>query len=629
MVHRGSYHIGMISLGVWALVWGSLLGCGALGGSRQVISIDSTERGQTIYYRDGAYIGKTPMFSEVLPEPRITLITKKGSIFSRHRFPCRFRWWESPLENSPLIVFGASIGAASGMGLITGSLTSIFLGTAVDTIDGAAFECPAQFLIGMGPPSQPYPLKCAVQTPAELDDDAREALLSQWFKKPEVSSLCSSVLDATIMRTHARMLQLPKNLEEVSKRERSKIYRFGYETGAGRLVVLERLEKGPSADSDVTKTAESTVSDSSGKEVAVEPQRSNADQVAGLEQVSNVQAQHVNEEPVANKRAQHPRSAVNTNTEKKNEVSSREAMQQWRDGAKESSREDAVEPKAVLSTKVTIGPTSVAPSRNSQHSTETIPTNKLSPKFGQNQQHTHDSKGGLIPFPVRQKVIDLHRLEVESDARMILRISPQLETELTEKSVSGWLRSRVRLIPDAISFVRGQVRFWGDVDDASTDVLSIAVGHISHPSAFSRYDLDLSLSPEIIADLLPNELTLYPNGPAADEGAILKFRRFGVGVSVNAEGHTPIGAFGAGLAVGGMYVNASQPEDHAGGAYIGFRGRYTGFLSKSIYYRLELSVDETTEIALGDWRFSRLAKVYFLQLGWHVPGFEAWLRSKF
>ena len=219
-------------------------GCGTLGGAEQVISVDSTRRGEPIYFRDGSYIAKTPFFTEVLPEPKLMFWSKQSGTLKMYRFRCDFRWWMSPLENTPLFLIGAPFGSLTPFGALGGGVGSILAGVMTDTISGAAFMCPNQFVIEDEVESAQIPLVCAIQTPPELSNVVRSKLIAKWMSSDDGKRQCSSVLDGEKMLEQARTVKLPRDLSQVGSKQRARVYRFGYETGAGRLIIFSRAKKG-------------------------------------------------------------------------------------------------------------------------------------------------------------------------------------------------------------------------------------------------------------------------------------------------------------------------------------------------------------------------------------------------
>ena len=115
-----------------------LVGCGTIGGSRTIASVDSVVRGEPVYDRDGQYLGRTPLFVDVCLS--LDLYSEQVRVFSNdvivsiailvggntaRKFPLML------ISGPALSTFGLGVALASG----------VFLGSLVDTVSGAGFQC--------------------------------------------------------------------------------------------------------------------------------------------------------------------------------------------------------------------------------------------------------------------------------------------------------------------------------------------------------------------------------------------------------------------------------------------------------------------------------------------------------
>lgn len=543
-------------------------GCGSLGGSRQVISVDSTERGKDVYYRDGSYIGKTPFFSEVLPEPRLTLLTGEGLFRKRHTFPCRFEWWRSPLENSPLFLMGAGLLGATSSGPMLGGLGFIFGGVMVDTVAGAAFTCPNQFNLEVEKTSQtPVSLRCAIQTPPELDEALRASLVERWLATREAKQYCRNVVDQEMMLSEARLVQLPKDLEKISKEEMGRVYRFGFETGAGRLVILSEPKKG---------RLKSVVDAEKGTSPSV-----------GADGESSDNSESVAEEL---------------------EGSGSDA-----DALVEGSEVPAEARSAKESDSVDIG---------KKTNVSSLTTTGSSPVKEQVSEL-------LVPFTVKRRRVDLHKIELEDEGRVELDLPGETVGRLIDTGVGGQIRRIFYLVPDSISLGTGSATLAGSDQSAVSQGTGVIFNRVSHPSGFGRWALDFGISPELTLDIFPKEMRRdeFEQDTMSREQAELIYRGFGLGGLASVEGHTPIGAFGLGLKVGGLLIAAAKPDTWDSTWNVGLRYRYTGFLTKSVFIRVSTSLDRLS-VELNDSAYSTLFQT-MVQVGYQWVGVESAVRSLF
>ena len=133
------------------------------------------------------------------------------------------------------------------------------------------------------------------------------------------------------------------------------------------------------------------------------------------------------------------------------------------------------------------------------------------------------------------------------------------------------------------------------------------------------------MAPELSIDIFSNELQIDTRNEMSD--ATVVFRRFAGAALGSVEGHTPIGAFGLGIKMGGMYISSSEPNDGDASLMLGVRLRHTAFVSEQLFLRTTAQT-EYVEIDLGDHRFTEIGQLV-ISLGYHWAGLEGLVRSWF
>jgi hypothetical protein len=566
------------------------IGCGTIGGSRTLVSVDSESRGQPVYSITGELIGKTPVFVELVPRPRLLLYTGQGINRTRHRIDCRFGWWQTPLENLPLVLVGTPfLLASTGFSAPVGLVAPVFLGSMVDTYNGAAFICPPHIVL----PSKavaaerPRHLQCGLDVPDDLDKASVRRLEATWRKKGRGAAACAKFVDRGALATQGRVTEMPEVLTGLSETERVKIYRFGYQTGMDQLVRFRISPDQPKTDSEpgdlevVTYPAKSTAT--------VVTQVGSSDGVPTLDENASINTSDTASHDLED--AKDSESVSNRQT-----VAARPGSASLQASVAKNSFDEsgATQPKPVTTTGAL--PAVTDPSQN--------------PASAQTE----------VSFNV--EVFDLHRLELSESYQLQVMLPRSSNPTLN----TAYARKYIHLIPDAFALATGTYQTSGPNESGASPTGSLVITQVSHPSGFRRWDYQLSIGSELVLDFLEHELHRSSSlEPSADGEPWIRYRRLGGGIGGNVDFHTPMGALRLGVALGGLIIDASQPSTTEVSGTIGLRIRHTVFLTEQVFAQFALDADGLSA-KLDTVEINQIRSVK-LQLGMHWPGIEGWMRS--
>ena len=183
-------------------------------------------------------------------------------------------------------------------------------------------------------------------------------------------------------------------------------------------------------------------------------------------------------------------------------------------------------------------------------------------------------------------------------------------------------------MPDAFGLASGSQMIHGVGTEGHSAGSTFVVTQVSHPSGFRRWDYELAIGPEFVADVFENDVRLAPESvPIPPDAPRLRYRRFGGGIGGNFDAHTPIGAFGVGVVLGGIAVHASEPDATEFSVTAGVRLRYTVFFSEKFFGQIIHSTDRLA-VELGDFESSHTVSNR-VQIGVYLPEIEGWVRSWF
>lgn len=105
----------MINRPIFLVLLVSLYSCATITSRRQLVSVDSSPRGQEIYLGERATksIGVTPLFYELPRTKKLSLMLKMPGIPDKHFYEesCSFRWLVSGLGNIPFFIINPISGA--------------------------------------------------------------------------------------------------------------------------------------------------------------------------------------------------------------------------------------------------------------------------------------------------------------------------------------------------------------------------------------------------------------------------------------------------------------------------------------------------------------------------------------
>jgi hypothetical protein len=575
-----------------------MCGCGSLGGSDQIISIDSEYRGEAVYNKDGVHLGNTPLFLKVNPHVNEYLKTKIPQGFQTHEYHCKFRWWQTPLENLPLaLLFIPALYFFPSVGLSSVAASSIFIGSGIDTLSGAAFNCPNQVSIPNHMASSNFKSRCGIQVPEALHDTEREELIHAWLQSQEGKRLCDSSIPLDIMRSELRILGLSDHINDIKRSDQEAIFRFGYRTHSDRLIFLSKNRFDLSKKISRNKKSKSTTPKIGSKI------HSNQQGKKGLKL-----------KPIFNRFINI--HAKNTQKMVKNSdiISNRSKTGQTGQTG-QTGKTDQINQTATTSNK----------SYTLHYIPLIIKPKNFKDKNSSKTNVLKDSK--QLPnyrLRLRYKVLDLHALRVTEVSTVNLTVNPKLSEAFSHHDFSSFIRHWFYLFPDAIHIGRSSIQMWGTYDHGRTQGMSFSITRISHPDAFARWDYELSLAPEIMADIFVNELDMGITRRSSIP-KVINFRRWGGGIVANSIGHTPIGAIGLGLILGGVALVTKAKSDIS--MLYGIQASYTGFMGKRIFFRLESNY-YVLDMNLKKLHINEGINI-LIAVGAHISEFSSWMRSLF
>ncbi len=223
------------------LSFGCLAGCATLGGTRQVVSIDSPVRGAVVQDDDGRPLGTTPFFARIKRTRTLELQWTRPDRHGDHKqefgVRCRYRWKESLLPNT----------ATASVTVLVPPVFLAWLGTAVvtDLVSGAAWQCPDGILLpddaaaSLPAPATPACRIVAIAPPKHEDEGiARQIAAAWWAASPKAACDRRTDLGETEKVLRRQGVTAEKGLV-FDRYRRAHLNELGLRTGATHLAVLD------------------------------------------------------------------------------------------------------------------------------------------------------------------------------------------------------------------------------------------------------------------------------------------------------------------------------------------------------------------------------------------------------
>lgn len=208
-------------------------GCATLGGTRQVVSIDSEPRGLEVLDQHHQVVGRTPLCLPLKRQRAHTFVLRAADHSSSpSRVHCDYRWKGSLLANAPAALLGVTPacmlpawGAAAGVDLAT----------------GAAWSCPDAIHFPTSLKTDPVegcPLY-AVALPRHEDVEIARLVAQTWADRQTARDGCGKVvpLDEVEVLLERFGIDHATGLD-VARVDRAWLNELGHRTGATHLVVL-------------------------------------------------------------------------------------------------------------------------------------------------------------------------------------------------------------------------------------------------------------------------------------------------------------------------------------------------------------------------------------------------------
>lgn len=218
-----------------------LASCATLGGTRQVVSIDSPVRGAVVEDDDGKPLGTTPFFVRVRRSRTLELQWTRPDQHGAHRqefgVRCRYRWKDSLLPNA----------ATASVSVLVPPVFLAWLGTAVvtDLVSGAAWQCPDGIVLPddavarLPAPATPACRVVAIAPPKHEDEGiARQIADGWWAAEPKAACDRRTDLSETEKILRRQGITAEKGLN-FDRYRRAHLNELGLRTGATHLVVLD------------------------------------------------------------------------------------------------------------------------------------------------------------------------------------------------------------------------------------------------------------------------------------------------------------------------------------------------------------------------------------------------------
>ena len=507
--------------------------CGTLGGSNQIVSIDSQHRGEAVYNEQQDLLGHTPLFIKLHPKSTHTLYTKSPTGFKEHLYHCQARWGQAGLENLPLsLLFLPSLYLNPSILVVGATVGSVGIGSAIDVGSGAAFRCPKRIIVNNTGKRKAFRSRCGIQVPESLNDEQRTQLIYTWMQTKVAQSLCTSLIPLNTMRSELRILGLSDHINHITRSDQEAIFRFAYRTHTDYLIFIN---------------------------------------------------QH---------RFDH-------------------LLKQQ------------TPPKMSRQSKPTLNQSSSQSHLNIDTSYSATHTKKTLRQLFKKASKDHMKKDSQ-DIRLRYKVLDLHALQFTKISTVKLTVNKSVKKAFENESLATFIRHWFYLFPDAIHVGRSSLQLDNQFDQGRTAGASFSLTSVSHPDAFARWDYQIGLTPEVIADIFNNQLNLgiwrNMNTPRQ-----ITFRRLGGLVFANLIIHTPIGAISAGPIGGGMVFLNKKNTDYSW--LYGVQGSYTVFIGRRIFTRLEVN-RHFINMKLENLNFNSGLSAIF-SVGVHIPEVASWIRSSF
>ena len=550
-----------------------LFGCGTLGGSDQIISVDSTHRGTSVYDSRGRQIGKTPFFVKLKPDFNRALYTRGEypKKLRAHSLNCQFNPY-SAVENMPLGILGSAVGSATLFGALPSFIFTVVTGTAVDTVSGAALRCDeSQVLPSMRAQNQlESPTEsCAVLTPNGWSTEERAQVLDVFQNSQFGKTNCRQLVKESLILDTSRLLGNRDEYPEFINQDQGRLNKWGFRVGANRVVWLSVTLNSPystASDDSVSKNVAASVSEESSVHPAVSSEADETstlvDSAAGAPDGAREIAEAVHSSDKAENGGQ-ARSrvavAAQTTSEPKTKTKGLSLTQQNKD--------KAAKPNQPL----------------------TAPSSK-----NQNGKSATSNDGKSVRQIRAQRLeirgFDLHRAEALPAEHLSVELPTSFVNQLNQTGAARWFRKSIHLLPSALAIGSGPTSLATAQNEYSSAKFHLTGLHVSRPERFGRWDYAFSFSPDLTVDYFGTDYrdVTLKNGVSGSTKA-LSINRLAVGAVAGVETHAPAGALGLDAILGSGYFWTNTSDSLT--PLWGLRLRYTGFMSREVFLRFEVRKD--------------------------------------
>jgi hypothetical protein len=229
-----------ISMILWPCLIMTLGGCASLGGNKQLVSVDSSPRGATVYLQgEKDPIGVTPFFYPLarVPSDSMEFHFPEIAPTSVH-IDCHYRWGIEAGLNAPLMLISPVAGLAA-------------LG--IDLATGAAFDCGSSVFAQASAPATTsakvvYCKKYLISPPEDSDEETSDWQAESWIKQSTFSLRgCDQMIDYKTGKQSLEYVnithQTPMGTEKLGREKLNEQAQF---LGATHIVLLTSKTNGES-----------------------------------------------------------------------------------------------------------------------------------------------------------------------------------------------------------------------------------------------------------------------------------------------------------------------------------------------------------------------------------------------
>lgn len=236
--NQGMNQIYLILLACYVAFFWS--GCGTIGGTKQLISVDSTPRGATVFLKgEQEPIGITPFFHQMSRVPSDSMEFRYSETESVNvDINCRYRWLLEGVGNGSLLLIFPPAALAA--------LT-------IDLTTGAAFDCGSSVTSTGSPSKTPatqvvYCKKYLVAPPENTDEEISDRIADLWIEKAIFSLRgCDEIIDYQSGRRSLEYVNITHRTPMgIDKMGREKLNEAAQSLAASHIVILKHSLTGDS-----------------------------------------------------------------------------------------------------------------------------------------------------------------------------------------------------------------------------------------------------------------------------------------------------------------------------------------------------------------------------------------------